>query len=96
MKYFTTIILFCTVFLSIETYGQLPQTNNLISYYPFLGNLEDQSASNHDTGVANGNPSLTQNRFGTSNAAYYLDGTDDYLYFGNSIYADLPDTDSDG
>ena len=30
------------------------------------------------------------------NAAYYLDGEDDYLYFGNSIYSDLPDSDADG
>jgi surface protein len=82
--------------MSLETYSQIPQTNNLISYYPFLGNLEDQSGKNHNTGSINGDPSLTQNRFGTNNAAYYLDGTDDYLYFGNSIYADLPDTDSDG
>tara|TARA_R110002012_G_scaffold312248_1_gene522543 strand:+ start:96402 stop:98756 length:2355 start_codon:yes stop_codon:yes gene_type:complete len=82
--------------MSLETYSQIPQTNNLISYYPFLGNLEDQSGKNHNTGSINGDPSLTQNRFGTNDAAYYLDGTDDYLYFGNSIYADLPDTDSDG
>ena len=84
------------IYNGMLVYSQIPQTNNLISYYPFLGNLEDQSDGNHDTGVINGNPSLTQNRFGTSNAAYYLDGTDDYLYFGNSIYTDLPDTDADG
>lgn len=96
MNYFKTIILFCMAIMSLETYSQIPQTNNLISYYPFLGNLEDQSGKNHNTGSINGDPSLTQNRFGTNNAAYYLDGTDDYLYFGNSIYADLPDTDSDG
>lgn len=96
MNYFKTIIFFCIAIMSLETYSQIPQTNNLISYYPFLGNLEDQSGKNHNTGSINGDPSLTQNRFGTNNAAYYLDGTDDYLYFGNSIYADLPDTDSDG
>ncbi|MDB9721298.1 BspA family leucine-rich repeat surface protein, partial [Winogradskyella sp.] len=96
MNYFKTIILICIAIMSLETYSQIPQTNNLISYYPFLGNLEDQSGKNHNTGSINGDPSLTQNRFGTNNAAYYLDGTDDYLYFGNSIYADLPDTDSDG
>ncbi len=96
MNYFKTIIFFCIAIMSLETYSQIPQTNNLISYYPFLGNLEDQSGKNHNTGIINGDPSLTQNRFGTNNAAYYLDGTDDYFYFGNSIYADLPDTDSDG
>jgi surface protein len=94
-KPYVKIIFFCMAFLSLEAYSQIPQTNNLISYYPFLGNLEDQSGGNHDTGVVNGDPSLTQNRFDTSNAAYYLDGTDDYLYFGNSIYADLPDPDLD-
>lgn len=36
--------------MSLETYSQIPQTNNLISYYPFLGNLEDQSGENHNTG----------------------------------------------
>ena len=93
---FKIILFFYFLSISFNAFSQVPQPNHLINYYPLLRNLDDQSTKNHDTGVVNGDPDLTQNRFGTSNAAYYLDGTDDYLYFGNSIYADLPDTDADG
>ncbi len=89
MKSFINIVFFWIVFLSIESNAQIPQANNLISYYPFSGGIDDQSGKNHNTGTIYGNPSLTQNRFGVANAAYNLDGIDDYLYFGNSIYADL-------
>ena len=96
MRFYNKILFLCFALISVNAFGQIPQTNNLISYYPFLGNLVDESGKNHDTGVVNGNPLLTQNRFGVLNAAYYLDGADDYLYFGNSIYSDLPDSDADG
>jgi gliding motility-associated-like protein len=96
MRFCIKILFLCFALISVDAFGQIPQTNNLISYYPFLGNLVDESGQNHDTGVVNGNPSLTQNRFGVLNAAYYLDGVDDYLYFGNSLYSDLPDSDTDG
>uniref|UniRef100_UPI0040486508 MBG domain-containing protein n=1 Tax=Algoriphagus sp. TaxID=1872435 RepID=UPI0040486508 len=96
MRFCIKILFICFALISVDAFGQIPQTNNLISYYPFLGNLVDESGQNHDTGVVNGNPSLTQNRFGVLNAAYYLDGVDDYLYFGNSVYSDLPDSDADG
>ena len=76
-------------------FGQVPQTGNLISYYPLSGNAFDQSGKNYD-GFLNGGPTPTTNRFGTANAAFYLDGVDDYLYFGNQLYADLPDPNTDG
>ena len=86
----------CIVFLSIVVYGQsVPQSSQLIAYYPFLGNANDLSGNNYD-GTLSGGPTLTQNRFGHSNSAYSLDGVDDYIYFGNAMYADLPDTDGDG
>ena len=86
----------CIVFLSIVVYSQsVPQPNQLIAYYPFSGNANDSSGNNYD-GILSGGPILTQNRFGNSNSAYSLDGIDDYIYFGNAMYADLPDTDGDG
>ena len=73
MRFCIKILFLCFALISVDAFGQIPQTNNLISYYPFLGNLVDESGQNHDTGVVNGNPSLTQNRFGVlkKNASNY-------------------------
>ncbi|PHS06683.1 MAG: hypothetical protein COA88_10105 [Kordia sp.] len=90
-------ILFFFSFLigCVFTHSQVPQVSDIIAYYPFSGNANDLSGNNHD-GILSGGPTLTQNRFGHSNAAYSLDGVDDYIYFGNTMYVDLPDTDGDG
>lgn len=89
------VVVLVVIFLVLDLSAQVPQTNNLISYYPLSGNAFDQSGKNYD-GFLNGSPTPTTNRFGTANAAFYLDGVDDYLYFGNQLYADLPDPNLDG
>ncbi|MCX6580185.1 MAG: hypothetical protein NT166_08375 [Candidatus Aminicenantes bacterium] len=58
-------------------------SNGLIAYYPFNGNSNDESGNgNHAT--AYGNATLTTDRFGTSDRAYYFDGDHDYLQTGAS------------
>ena len=50
---------------------------NLIAYYPFNGNVNDES-SNENNGT-NFGASLTTDRFGNENAAFQFDGVDDYI-----------------
>jgi PKD repeat protein len=49
----------------------------LLAYYPFSGNANDSSGNSEHLTV-NG-ASLTSDRFGNPNSAYYFDGIDDYL-----------------
>lgn len=49
----------------------------LVAYYPFDGNAQDASGNaNHATVYG---ATLTTDRFGNSNQAYYFDGVDDYI-----------------
>ena len=49
----------------------------LVLYYPFNGNANDESG-NGNNGNVNG-ASLTSDRNGKSNSAYYFNGNDDYI-----------------
>ena len=51
--------------------------NGLIAYYPFNGNVNDESG-NGNNGTNNG-ASLTVDRFGNVDRAYSFDGNDDYI-----------------
>ena len=55
----------------------------LVAYYPFNGNANDESG-NGNNGNVNG-PSLTYDRHGNSNSAYYFDGIDDNISIPRSI-----------
>lgn len=61
---------------------------NLVSYYPFNGNANDFGSHGSD-GTVNG-ATLTSDKDGNSNSAYYFDGVDDYI----SIPDSLPITDN--
>ncbi len=51
----------------------VPDINNcLVAYYPFNGNANDESGSNNH-GTVHG-ATLTTDRFGNANSAYYFDG----------------------
>ena len=55
--------------------------NGLIGYWPFNGNANDESVNGNNGTVSGAN--LTTDRFGDSNSAYYFDGVNDYIDFGN-------------
>jgi hypothetical protein len=57
--------------------------NGLIGYWPFNGNANDESG-NGNNGTVNG-ASLTDDRYGDSNSAYYFDGINDYIDCGDSL-----------
>ncbi|MEI6421895.1 MAG: FG-GAP-like repeat-containing protein, partial [Lentisphaerota bacterium] len=52
-------------------------TEDLVAYYPFNGNANDESG-NGNNGTVNG-ATLTDNRFGNANSAYSFDGTNDFI-----------------
>jgi uncharacterized protein YjdB len=54
----------------------LPATG-LVAWYPFTGNTNDSSGNGHN-GVNSG-ATLTTDRFGNANSAYYFDGASSYL-----------------
>jgi hypothetical protein len=61
-------------FICLSAYGQ---TDDLVAYYPFNGNANDESGNGHD-GTVNG-ATLTTDRFGNENSAYSFDGVNDYI-----------------
>ncbi|MCB9260899.1 MAG: T9SS type A sorting domain-containing protein [Flavobacteriales bacterium] len=56
-------------------------TNGLVGYWPFNGNANDESTNSNDGTVTGA--TLTSDRFGISNSAYYFDGNGDYIDCGN-------------
>lgn len=59
-------------------------TDGLVAWFPFNGNAFDESPNGHH-GQAIG-ATLTEDRFGNPNAAYFFDGVDDFI-----IVPDAPD-----
>lgn len=75
---------------TIENNGNYPLNWNiagivpidgLVGFYPFNGNANDQSGFNNNGVVYNA--TLTTDRFGTNQSAYYFDGSGDYIFFPN-------------
>lgn len=74
-KYIFLIILsFC---FSLEVLGQVNLQQGLVAYYPFNGNANDESG-NRNHGTVYG-ATLTADRFGNAECAYYFDGENDYI-----------------
>ena len=62
------------------TYMSIPNyipSDNLVSWWPFNGNANDQSG-NGNNGTVNGATSITD-RLGNTNSAYDFDGTNDFI-----------------
>ena len=85
------IIVFCTIVVAIghsnaQSIPSYIDTNHLTAWYPFNGDADDESGKNLD-GTANG-ASLTLDRNGNSNSAYYFDGVDDFIELPSSLQLD--------
>jgi hypothetical protein len=65
------IIIFGSFFQ--KAMGQVNLLSGLIAFYPCTGNAVDSSGNGHD-GTVN-NATLTADRYGRANSAYYVDGT---------------------
>ena len=84
MKYLCFIILILLTF-SCSNKLRKPDTNdsNLVAYYPFNGNANDESLnSNH--GLIN-DAFLVDDRFGKENSAYEFDGESSYIDCGDIL-----------
>jgi len=57
--------------------------NGLVAYYPFNGNANDESG-NGNNGINNG-ATLTTDRFGNANSAYYFDGVNDIITIEDNV-----------
>jgi gliding motility-associated-like protein len=51
--------------------------NGLVAYYPFCGNANDVSGNNHNGSVVGA--TLTNDRFGNINSAYYFNGQNNFI-----------------
>ncbi|MCB0734076.1 MAG: T9SS type A sorting domain-containing protein [Flavobacteriales bacterium] len=77
-KFISTTIV---VILCSSVFAQIP-SKGLVGFWQFNGNANDSSGyRNH--GLVNG-ASLTADRFGQPNQAFYFDGIDDYINVGHS------------
>ena len=61
--------------------GGSTQNNDLVAYYPFNGNANDESGNGHDGTVSGA--TLTADRFGYANSAYDFDGNQDWITVDN-------------
>jgi hypothetical protein len=59
--------------------AEIMEIPGLVLYYPFTGNADDLSGNNNN-GEVHG-ATLTTDRFGNKNHAYYFDGIDDSITF---------------
>jgi hypothetical protein len=76
------------VTVDADSFVEGVQSNRLVAYYPFNGNADDASG-NGNTGVVYG-ASLTGDRLGNPNKAYYFNGTDAYIEVPYAAILDNP------
>jgi Concanavalin A-like lectin/glucanases superfamily/Secretion system C-terminal sorting domain len=70
----------CSALLALPAAAQVPAyvpTDGLVGWWPFCGNANDESGNGHDGNVFE--TSLSQDRFGNSESAYFFDGLNDYI-----------------
>jgi len=65
--------------------------NGLVAYYPFNGNVQDESGHGHDATLYGDGVNLTQDRFGNQNSAYELTGNYGQWTHSGSSWIGLPD-----
>ena len=62
--------------------AQVNLSKGLMAYYPFTGNANDSSGNSNNPSF--NNATLTADRFGNANSAYYFDGQSSYIEVPNS------------
>ena len=61
--------------------------DNLVAYYPFNGDANDESGNGNNGNVSGA--TLTTDRNGAADKAFYFDGTNDFIDCGNDASLDL-------
>lgn len=77
-----TILFFVVLLFCFSGIASASLTDGLVAYYPFNGNANDASG-NGNNGTVKG-ATLTSDRFGSVNSAYYFDGVNDFIEVPNS------------
>ena len=83
------ILLCLIVFFSCHLSAQVPSyvpSDGLVGYWPFNGNANDESG-NENNGTVNG-ATLTADRFGVVNSAFFFDGIDDNILLPDLGFSD--------
>lgn len=86
------IMIFMVILVLVFTVGSqanADMNDGLVAYYPFSGNAVDASGNNND-GIVYG-PSLTEDRFGNTNSAYWFDGKNDWIQVNHSNSLNITD-----
>ncbi len=78
-------------FMACIMFAQVP-TSGLLGYWPFDGNANDLSGNNNNGIVSSA--SLTTDRFGNIDKAYYFNGINGLISVPNSPTVDIPDNSS--
>lgn len=89
MKRLAILVIILNIFLICPLNAQVPSyvpTNGLVGWWPFNGNANDESGNGHN-GIINGGITLTSDRFGNTNKAYYFNGN-------TSGFIEIPDHDA--
>jgi hypothetical protein len=76
-----SILFVCGTSIFAQVPSYVP-TNGLVGWWPFNGNANDESG-NGNNGTVTG-PTLTTDRFGVANRAYYISQATSIIDFGNS------------
>jgi hypothetical protein len=84
------IFIFCFYFSFATILFSQNLDSMLLLYYPFSGNANDISGNNFHGTIYNA--TLTEDRFGNSNSAYYFNGTNSYIELPNetALKPELP------
>ena len=81
-----TLQILTIITLSLNAYSQVPNyvpSNGLVGWWPFNGNANDESG-NGNNGTVNG-ATLTSDRFGNANMAYYFSGAGCSTYIACNV-----------
>ncbi|MBK7970938.1 MAG: hypothetical protein IPK08_19585 [Bacteroidetes bacterium] len=73
----TVVLLLQICLVNSQTLPTYVPSNGLVGWWPFNGNANDESG-NGNNGTVYGS-TLSNDRFGSTNAAYTFDGIDDYI-----------------
>jgi hypothetical protein len=77
----TLMLLFLAVCSFAQNVPSYVPSNGLVGWWPFNGNANDESG-NGNNGTVNG-ATLTADRFGNNNGAYFFNGNGNYINLGN-------------
>lgn len=81
---FATASLLFLLSVPLKNYAQVDLDLNLVAYFPFNGNANDESTNSNHATLYGGGPALTTDRFGNASSAYRFDGLNDYMDAGYS------------